>query len=231
MAKNLIVGMGQIGNGLFSVLSDQVLVECIDRDPEFVAHKIEILHIAFPYSEDFSKYVEEYVARFNPALTIVYSTVPIGTCEKLGVVHSPVEGKHPALGLSIKNSPRWLGSTNQRLLDKAGKFWEQFGHIRKMPSADFTEALKLLSTTEYGINIEFARYKKQIADDIGMDFSATRQWNMDYNLLYRKLNMDWASKYILDAPEGPKGGHCVTPNARILNEQYPSDFTKIVGEL
>ena len=228
---NLIIGAGQVGKGLFDVLRSRVLTSIIDKEPTVIAKKIEILHICFPYSKDFSKQVTGYIKLYNPELTIVYSTVPIGTCEKLKVVHSPVEGKHPAIGLSIQNSARWLGSSDEKLLAKAVKFWKKFGYIREMPSADFTEALKLLSTTEYGINIEFARYKKKVADAIGMDYSATKQWNLDYNELYNRLGMKWAKKYILDPPVGKKGGHCVTPNAKLLYDQYPDEMVKIVGEL
>ena len=64
-----------------------------------------------------------------------------------------------------------------------------------------------------------------------MDYSATRQWNLDYNELYNRLGMKWAKKYILDPPVGKKGGHCVTPNAKLLYDQYPDEMVKIVGEL
>jgi UDP-N-acetyl-D-mannosaminuronate dehydrogenase len=135
------------------------------------------------------------------------------------------------IGLSIQNSARWIGSSDKKLLKQAKKLWEKIVPVRELPSASFTEALKLLSTTEYGVNIEFARYKKQVADSLGMDYVAMKQWNLDYNNLYQRLGHLEYQKYILDPPEGPKGGHCVTPNAKILNEQYPYEMVKIVGEL
>lgn len=229
--RNLIIGMGEVGNGLFTVLQGYMSIEAIDKEPTVIGHKIDILHICFPYSADFPSHLEKYQKLYNPSLTIVYSTVPIGTCEALGVVHSPVEGKHPSIGLSIQNMTRWMGSSDEKLLKQAEKLWKKIVPVRKLPSADFTEALKLLSTTEYGINIEFARYKKKVADAIGMDYSATKQWNIDYNGLYERLGMNWAKKYVLDAPDGPKGGHCVTPNAKMLHTQHPDELVKIVGEL
>lgn len=227
----LIIGMGEVGQGLFKVLSSKYTTLARDKDPLIITQKIDVLHIAIPYSDQFSIHVGNYISLYKPKLTIIYSSVPIGTSEKLGAVHSPVEGKHPAIGLSIQNSARWIGSTDEKKLQLASKLWEKIVPVRTLPSADFTEALKLLSTTEYGINIEFARYKKKVADAIGMDYVATKQWNLDYNNLYQRVGMPWASKYILDAPEGPKGGHCVTPNAKLLYEQYPDEIVKIVGEL
>jgi hypothetical protein len=58
-----------------------------------------------------------------------------------------------------------------------------------------------------------------------------KQWNLDYNELYKRLGMNQFQKFILDAPEGPKGGHCVTPNAKLLYGQYPDEQVKVVGEL
>jgi hypothetical protein len=228
---NLVVGVGEVGSGVFDVLRSKVVTYARDKDPVVMAKKIDYLHIAIPYTEDFKDHVKGYMELYNPKVTIVYSTVPIGTCEEIGVVHSPVEGKHPAIGLSIQNSARWLGSSNKKLLKEANKLWSKFVPVRELPSASFTEALKLLSTTEYGVNIEFARYKKKIADDLGMDYVAMKQWNLDYNELYKRLGMNQFQKFILDAPEGPKGGHCVTPNAKLLYGQYPDEQVKVVGEL
>lgn len=230
--RNLVIGMGEVGNGVFNVLRTKYSdVGCRDKDPVIIKGSVETLHIAITYSDKFEEIVKKYKEFYKSRLVIVYSTVPIGTCERLGAVHSPIEGKHPAIGLSIQNSARWLGSSDKKALKKAKTLWEKIVPVRELPKADFTEALKLLSTTEYGINIEFARYKKHIADELGMDYVAMKQWNLDYNELYKRLGMNWASRYILDPPKGAKGGHCVTPNAKLLHKQYPSEFTKIVGEL
>lgn len=228
---NLVIGMGEVGNGVFNVLRTRVSAYARDKESIPILQKIDYLHIAIPYTEDFKEQVKNYMELYNPKVTIVYSTVPIGTCEELGVVHSPVEGKHPVIGLSIQNSARWLGSSDKKLLTKAKKLWEKIVPVRELPSANFTEALKLLSTTEYGVNIEFARYKKKIGDDLGVDYVAMKQWNLDYNQLYKRLGMEQFQKFILDPPEGPKGGHCVTNNAKLLYEQYPDEQVKVVGEL
>lgn len=228
---NLVVGMGEVGNGVFDVLRSRVVTYTRDKEPVVIAKKIDYLHIAIPYSDSFLDDVRAYIKLYQPKVTIVYSSVPIGTCETLEVVHSPVEGKHPVIGLSIQNSARWIGTSDKKLRKKVKELWEKFVPVRELPSANFTEALKLLSTTEYGVNIEFARYKKIIADDLGMDYTAMKQWNLDYNNLYKRLGMLEYQKYVLDPPQGPKGGHCVTPNAQLLQEQYPDELVKIVGEL
>lgn len=228
---NLVIGMGEVGNGLFKVLQAKVQVAGLDKEPTLIGDKVKTLHICFPYSKDFPKHVKDYQKLYNPELTIVYSTVPIGTCEKLGVVHSPVEGKHPAIGLSIQNSARWIGSSDEKLLNKATKLWEKFVPVRRLPSADFTEWLKLRSTSKYGVNLVWADYEAKVSEKLGMDFSANRQYDMDYNELYKRLNMPQYQRYILEPPEGKIGGHCVVPNAGLLDEQYPNEILKMIGKM
>jgi hypothetical protein len=35
---------------------------------------------------------------------------------------------------------------------------------------------------------------------------------------------------ILYPPDGPIGGHCVVPNAKILSEEYESEFLRFIIE-
>lgn len=236
--NEVIIGLGEIGKAVQEAIclnmarvievgtTTEEMLEMTDPD---------VLHVCFPYTDSFVDDLTRYITLLNPKHVIIYSTLPIGTCEKVGdrVVHSPVEGVHPHLADSIMFMERWLGYNNKEESYFFNKYFRDMGFRTKLVnSTRFTEALKLLSTTEYGINIEFARYKKMVADEIGMDFELTKEWNLAYNKLYKNLGMDERNKkYVLDAPNGPKGGHCVTPNARLLHEDFPSDFTRIVGEL
>lgn len=229
--SSLVIGMGEVGKGLFDVLTAHESVAALDKDPEVIGYKINILHICFPYSDKFSEYVKKYIKLYNPELTIVYSTVPIGTCEKLKVVHSPVEGKHPSIGLSIQNSARWLGSSDRKLLNKAEKLWKKFVPVRRMESANFTEWLKLRSTSKYGINLVWTDYEDSVSKKLGMDYSAVRQFDLDYNQMYLRLGMPDYQRYILNPPNGKIGGHCVRENAMLLNEDYPDDLLEMIVEM
>lgn len=225
---NLVVGMGQVGSGVFDVLRGKVVTLARDKELALITQKVENLHVCIPYTEKFVEQVEAYIKLYNPELTIVYSTVPIGTCEKLGVVHSPIEGKHPLIGLSIQNSARWIGSSDKKLLKKAEKLWKKFVPVRKLPSADFTEWLKLRSTSKYGVNIVWADYEAKVSKELGMDFSANKQYDLDYNQMYKRLGMEQFQRYVLDPPNGRIGGHCVVPNSELLDEQYPHEMLKMI---
>ena len=233
--NSLIIGNGQIGRAVREVITANDEVITYDKNDDNFEFKVnpDILHICFPYSEKFIEEVKWYIQGVKPWHVIIWSTVPIGTTKKIrGAVHSPVEGTHPRLARSIKNSVKWIGANDEGETEFFERYFKDlFIRTKLVNSSDFTEALKLLSTTEYGVNIEFARYKKRVADAINMNYELTKEWNQHYNKLYHNLGIDWAQKYVLDAPVGPKGGHCVTPNAQLLYEQYPDELVKIVGEI
>lgn len=231
--SDLVIGAGEIGKAVQEAISPQA--QMLDIVPIEISLPIEVMHICFPYTVHFEAEVRQYAAKFKPEHIIVYSTVPIGTCAKIDarIVHSPIEGKHPDLALSIRHAQRWLGHNNQA----EAKFFthyftERLLNPKLVPNTNFTEALKLLSTSEYGVNIVFAQYKKAVADALEMDYELTKQWNEEYNKLYHNLELGKKyQKFVLDAPTGPIGGHCVVPNAAILNSQFPTELLKMIGDL
>lgn len=231
---DLVIGMGQIGEAVSEVIGRLYHHECQDKDIKSHADtSINIMHICFGYSDDFIEEVKEYQEFYMPDYTVIWSTVPIGTTKQIqGAVHSPVEGRHPDLAESIKRMPRWIGSED----DDTGRFvayyFRQLGlKTSWVKDSRYTEFLKLRSTSKYGINLVWADYEKQVANELGMNFSLIKQFDRDYNALYQELGMDWAQRYILDAPEGKIGGHCVVPNAELLDKQYPSELLKMVKEM
>lgn len=229
--KNIIIGYGEEGKAVGAVIGEH---DFADEGSSPEKKKYDVMHICIPYGMDFVEVVEKYKEMYQPDHVVIYSTVAIGTTGEIaGAVHSPVEGKHPDLELSIRTMERWIGTNTKEEGQFFVNYFEELGlRTKVVKSSDFTEALKLLSTTEYGLNIEFARYKAHVADQLGMDFELTKEWNREYNRLYKELGMDKRfQKFVLDAPDGPKGGHCVAPNAQILDSQYPGELTKIVGEL
>jgi hypothetical protein len=233
MTHSLIVGYGEIGKAIKEVLGEPVSV--VDKDEHLpTPDAVDVMHVCFPYSDDFLLEMGGYIDEYAPSHIIIYSTLPIGTTKQIPkAVHSPVEGKHPALEDSIRLMERWIGYNDKEEWFFFNKFFQSLGlRTKAVEGSDCTEALKLLSTTEYGLNIEFARYKAMVAESIGMDFQLTKDWNEEYNKLYKNLGMEKKyQKFVLDAPEGAKGGHCIVPNALILDEQYPNDLVAIVGEI
>lgn len=233
-ASHMIIGMGEIGQGLYSVIGpcltydkklDQDTLDSVLNSTQ----KIPVLHICIPFSKDFVKEVQKYKARHKADLVIIYSTVPVGTTRGFGkgFVHSPIEGRHPYLARSIKMAPRWLGSGDKDALKRAGTMWASIvEEVRMLDNSDWTEFLKLRSTSRYGVNIAFAKYEADVAEDLGMDWNHLMEFDRDYNKLYRALNLPDLQRYVLTKPDGPIGGHCVVPNAEMLDKQWPDKLLK-----
>lgn len=228
--RQLIIGNGEIGKALYEVLSRDYSIFIRDTDgPEY--GDIDVLHIAFPPSSTFVDDVSNYIEMYNPDLVIVYSSTPIGTCEKIGpsIVHSPVEGRHPKLADSIRFGVRWVGSEDLTAIASAVALWSPFvAAIRSLGHSSHTEFLKMRSTAKYGINLVWTDYEASVVKDIGMDFDALKRFDEDYNDLYRGMGMSQFQRYILDPPGGSLGGHCIIPNAEILDSQYPHDMLKMI---
>lgn len=224
--KCVLAGYGEIGKAVAEVYGGAHEIAIMDGKQGYVVHRhqTDILLVAIPFNSEFVGVVTEYQKIFNPIATIIFSTVAIGTTEQIpDAVHSPVEGKHPNLAESIRLMPRWVGGQNETAVE----FLELFHPVmRVVRNPKATEALKLMSTSKYGVNIEFARYQKQVSDAVGMDYELVKAFDQDYNELYRELGYPQYQRYILDAPVGNTGGHCVVPNSKILDAKYPSVFLK-----
>ncbi len=228
--KTIIIGAGEIGRAMAEVLSPHHEVTLKDKhEAELDIEQYDMVLVCFPWSDSFIDAVQQYQNAYRPRHTVVVSTVPIGTCSKLGAIHSPVEGKHPRLAESIALFPRWLGGgclsiAVQDYFGEAGMF------VRATPKPEDTEFLKLLSTSLYGVTIQFMRYGAGVADILGTPYEYICRFNTDYNELYHSLGLQEFQRYILYRPEGPILGHCVGPNSRILHAQFPHPLVKEIHD-
>lgn len=222
MMRAVLIGYGEIGKAVKKVFGKAHKIDVVPCEGSEIPEKYyDVMLVAIPYSDNFVDIIKHYLNFIEVSTIIVFSTTQIGTCSQLGAIHSPVEGKHPNLAESILKMPRWLGGRDQMAID----FVKQAGlEVKVVNKPEITEALKLTSTTLYGVNITFAAYRKQIADSLGMDFKNFIEFDKDYNELYKQMGMPQFSRYLLTPPEGVIGGHCVVPNAKILKEKFPSDF-------
>jgi hypothetical protein len=227
--SDLIIGYGEIGKSVDRAVCDMAALHydttsSSDKIPKLFV--TDVMHICFPYSETFVDDVKGYMKRFNPKHVIIYSTVPIGTCEQIDkAAHSPVEGVHPNLAKSIKTMHRWVSCNNGGELRFFVEYFESKGfECRFFTNTRTTELAKLRSTAKYGINLVWAEYEADLCKKFGVPFDQIMDFDMDYNELYRNLGETDFQRYILCPPNGEIGGHCVVPNAKLLNEQAPSDL-------
>lgn len=226
--RTLIIGQGEIGNGLRTVLQEtypEVLVK--DKEPRRFKG-IEIMHICFPYSRRFIKQVQRYIKQYQPVVTVINSTVPPGTTRQCGenVVNSPIRGKHPNLAQGIWTFVKLIGGVNQQLVKLVADYFEK----AKVSTLTFdkpetTELAKILDTTQYGISIIVCKEVKEICDKLGLRFEEVYTTpNLLYNQGWARLQQAQYIRPVLEPMDGPIGGHCVTQNCLLF--KHP--LTKLV---
>lgn len=221
--RSLIIGKGQIGEALGKVLScyNPVFLDFhIDlriSAGEFVANNptIDVMHVCFEYSDRFVKSVKKYQSVFRPKHTVIHSTVPVGTCRKVGAISSPCRGIHPNLEEGIRTFPKFLAGENASEL--ADYFRRAGIKVILLDDQEAAEAGKLFDTEYYRVCIEFCQRVKRFCDQQKINFHETYTlFNQTYNEGYEQLGYPEFIRPILQPIMTKIGGHCVIPNSKII---------------
>jgi len=199
----------------------------VDSDLEdFVKYKI--LHVCIPWSDKFVDVVVGEIERnAELELVIIHSTVKVGTTEEINkrigrmvCVHSPVRGIHPNLVEGLRTFVKYVGADDDTLFRRAIVHLERMGIeiVEDGGGSRDTEMAKIMSTTYYGWNIIFEKEMKRLCDREGLDFDLVySDWNKTYNEGYRKLGMGHVVRPVLEDMPGKIGGHCITPNCKLID--------------
>lgn len=226
--KCVVLGNGEIGQAIkahFSKYHTIVTYDTKDNDCErdLKYKECELLLVCLPYTKNFVDIVNRYIKTFLVEATIIFSTVPVGTTRQIeNAIHAPIEGKHPKLESSVANWKFSLGA--EVLRTKAIRFFMEAKKEFDIFSPEQTELFKLASTSFYGVMLEYMRYIKKCSETLGVDYKDFLKYNENYNNLYKSLGMEQFTRPILTAPDGEIGGHCVVPNAKLLNDQFGNVF-------
>lgn len=220
----ILLGLGEIGKPLYELLKEEYNIVGIDIEPVEVADSCDVMHVCYPFEiPDFVGVTADYMTRYDPALTIINSTVGVGTTrrvyERTGkpVVNSPIRGKHAKMKDHLLLYTKFIGGLDRESSEKAARHFRGIGmNTRILPSPEATELAKLTETTYFGYLIAWAQEIERYA----------RAMNLDYQ--------DIVSFYD-EVPVLPKGyfpgvigGHCVMPNIRILKSLFDSDILDII---
>jgi hypothetical protein len=91
-----------------------------------------------------------------------------------------------------------------------------------------SELGKLFCTTYYGWNIIFSKYLYEVCQKQHADYDQVYiKFNRIYNQGYQKTIPDVMRPVLKHVP-GPIGGHCVIPNAEILNDCLADSLSGII---
>lgn len=215
--QDIVIGLGETGEPLFKLLK-HAYPETIGYDlgkVKPIKWKSRIMNICIPYSPKFMGIVEAYQHCCKPDLTIIHSTVPIGTTVKFAdAVHSPILGKHGNMESSLINFVKWIGGDKAQ--EAANYLKEARLRCKTVETSQETEMLKLVCLAKYGKDIAFAGYVNDLCKKYEVSYNDVLEWDINYNS-YVQPTM---RRPIITPPNIRIGGHCVIPNVEILNSQH-----------
>ena len=245
-----MLGLGEVGSALKQLIGDkhQVFVRELTYNQVTDQH-IDVAHVSIPYNQKFESIVVSFVEEIKPDLTIINSTVKPGTTEAIfkktnrPIVHSPFMGVHP-----IKPKHEFIHQgVDLRLADYFDRFTKIIGPVDaksgKLARAHFkslglktqlykspleTELAKVLCTTYYGWNILFEKWVHQLCEQTGANFDQVyTDYNHNYNNGYKEV-LPHVVRPVLKHHDGPIGGHCVIPNADIIQDWLSDEFSNFL---
>jgi UDP-N-acetyl-D-mannosaminuronate dehydrogenase len=215
----VIAGLGEIGKPLYELASENHHVIGVDISPAPQIEAVDILHVCYPFQiEDFIGETARYIELFRPNLTIINSTVAVGTTRAIAqrtgtaVVNSPVRGKHARMLEELRFYTKFVGAMDPKAGEQAADHFRSLGlETRVLSSPEATELAKLTETTYFGLMIAWAQEVERYCDRSGQDYAEVASF-------YDEIKFFPAVKYF----PGVIGGHCVMPNIEILSNYSDS---------
>ena len=232
MKKDVVVGLGEIGNPILKILSKKNIVVGFDLNRDlmdkikFEKYKnleTSFLHIAIPVTDKLITNILKLYKKFLPECIIIHSTIKPGTTEKLQkkipipVIYSATRGVHKRMIYDLKryikffvisaNAPRskWASSRYVKVMKGCGI------KTKKMSNPETLELAKIICDTSYlGWLVNYAQLSNMIAIQYGIDYD--EMWSFS-DEIHRNLG---------NRPKmypGYIGGHCVIPNLELINNQ------------
>lgn len=222
----VVVGLGEVGRPLFELLSEHYKVIGVDISPPAgPIGKVDVLHVCYPFAiRDFVGETARYIDLFRPTLTIINSTVAIGTTRAIAqrtgaaVANSPVRGKHVRMLEELRTYTKFVGAIDPASGKYAAEHFKSAGLKTRILSApEATELAKLTETTYFGVMIAWAQEVERYCDKAGQAFEEIVSF-------YEEIPFFPATKYF----PGIIGGHCVMPNIEILRKFDDSAILKAI---
>jgi len=233
---DLIIGKGEVGSSLAAIMQAAGRT-AVHHDPPLgiVAQPgtYASVHLCIPFKdlESFLGIAHPLLEQFPSDTVIVHSTVGIGTTRLLGdtVSYSYVTGRHPQLDTEMLWFKRHLGCVSAERRSRAASLLRELSfEVIEHENPDAVEFGKLFDTTYYGICVAWTKLAASIASENGIDFTEIEIMNRTYNQGYAQHDLAKYARPELHPTPGPIGGHCVVPNAKILQRLHPHPLIQSV---
>ncbi len=252
MQNVLVVGLGEIGSTVYSVLKEsgkfklygvdiekKKMEECEAQEPP-IEGQVDVLQICIPVTEQkkFLQIAKTFIEKYQPTLTIINSTVPIGTTLELYkqcgglIAHSPCRGVHKNKEYMVKEFKRWakfVGGATPRAGKAAAEHFALAGLKTKvLANCSDTEFAKLFETTYRTWMIVFFQKMARLS----------RKYNSENSGL--KIEFDQTVEFIEDTHlqrhdrpvmfPSAIGGHCLLPNSKLMLSEFEPEMLKMIVE-
>jgi len=222
---SLVIGMGEIGSALYSILKDKYKTDGYDiKQANDVGTTYDIVHICIPYSDKFCEIVKDYASLFNPKCVVIHSSVPVGTTKKLGegYFHSPVRGVHPDMKQGLLTYVKYISyNSDIRAAEKISDYFTDVGIETKIYcNTDHTELMKLLELSRYGVYIAFAKEQEEICKAFGLDYEqVVSEYEKTRNDGMVNIGKQELCQPVLYPFKDYVGGHCTVEDMELLLRQ------------
>jgi UDP-N-acetyl-D-mannosaminuronate dehydrogenase len=222
----IIIGQGEIGGPLTTILSTTYRCMAVDIEPVEVRQPCSVMHVCYPFQiADFVGTTAEYVRKYRPELVVINSTVVPGTTRKVAeasgvrVVYSPVRGKHRRMREDLMKYAKFVGGAEDAWVAAAEAHFASAGFkTARFPSAEAGELAKLVETTWLGVLVAFAQEAERFAAESGAAYEDLRAFISE---------VDFLPHHIFP---GVIGGHCVMPNIALLKQQFTSEMLDAIEQ-
>jgi UDP-N-acetyl-D-mannosaminuronate dehydrogenase len=224
--KVVVVGLGEVGRPILDLVTKRHRAVGLDvTPPSEPLLGADILHICFPFSiDDFIGETARYIRLLKPSLTVINSTVSVGTTRAVAmrtgtaVVNSPVRGKHAHMTEDLLRYVKFVGAVNPNEGQRAAEHFQSLGMKTKiLSSPEATELAKLTETTYFGLIIAWAQQVERYCDQLDQSYD-------EVTAFYDEIGFFPPLKYF----PGVIGGHCVMPNIKILNQLGPAEIVQAI---
>ena len=222
----IVAGVGEVGRPLLRILSRTYECASIDVAPVQIERPCSVLHVCYPFQiRDFIGTTVAYIKKYQPSLTIIDSTLRVGTTRKVQervekpVVYSPVRGKHARMEQDMLSYRKFVAGFDPRSTQFAAEHFARAGFaVATFPTPEVGELSKLVETTWLGILVGWAQEVERMAAECGASYE-------DVNAFIKEIN--FLPSHVFS---GRIGGHCVMPNIAILRDRFPSKLLDAVVE-
>jgi UDP-N-acetyl-D-mannosaminuronate dehydrogenase len=223
----VVVGLGEVGKPLFELASKYHDTVGVDVSPVGPVGGVDVMHVCFPFQiKDFVGEAARYIELYHPEVTVINSTVAIGTTRAVAdrtgvdVVNSPIRGKHARMLEEISVYTKFVGALNPIAGERAARHFQSLGmRTRVLSSPEASELAKLTETTYFGLLIAWAQEVERFCDETGQKYD-------EVVAIYEEIKFFPPVKYF----PGVIGGHCVMPNIEILRKRYQSILLEAIQQ-